>query len=122
MNGHDATTVDRATRDYQDVEKAGVLMSRGTIIDDKTAFEMAKNGDPELVRMVTNPYLSDKERETQIGVLARTIGNAISAFCSSALTKPSQFQRQREAHSTFTYFITSIKRYGPFSLTKIQGF
>ncbi|MBI4594762.1 MAG: hypothetical protein HY730_00100, partial [Candidatus Tectomicrobia bacterium] len=79
-HGHETTSVDRITRDYQDVDKAGVLMSRGTAIDEKTAFEMARKGDPELVRMVTNPYLSDKEREAQIGVLSRTIGNAMSAF------------------------------------------
>jgi hypothetical protein len=63
----------------KDVDKT--VISHGTVFDD-TAFQMALKGDPSLVRQVTNPYLSDRQRDAEIAAIVAPLAKAAGQFAT----------------------------------------
>jgi hypothetical protein len=81
-SGQDLTNVDRTkdVYDHQNEYKDGITLSSGTVIDDKTAFQMALREEDMLVRPVTNPYLTEKTKDGEIAALSSALGRGAGDF------------------------------------------
>jgi hypothetical protein len=63
----------------EDTEKT--VIGEGTVFDD-TAFQMALKEDSALVRQVTNPYLSERQRDAEIVAIVAPLAKAAGQFAT----------------------------------------
>ncbi|MBI4594792.1 MAG: hypothetical protein HY730_00255 [Candidatus Tectomicrobia bacterium] len=73
-------TLDKTVVDKEHVYKAGQLISDGTTIDEKRAFQMALKGNQVMLRPLTNQFLNDQEREAEFAALSTTLARGTADF------------------------------------------
>lgn len=56
------------------------MISDGTTIDEKRAFQMALKGNQAMLRSLTNQFLNDQEREAEFAALSSTLARGTADF------------------------------------------
>lgn len=76
---YNLSTTEAGSKDMQ-YSVSNAVISRGTMIDSGTAFQMALKGDQSIVRPVTNQFLNDNQQSAEIAALSSALGGAASTF------------------------------------------